>query len=105
LSFILLFYVFINISIAYCLAVLQILVLRMKWYSEHDLRTCLGVRFGGDQGGMTALLSEENTDQLFNLNQDPLSQGILEGQSCDMNPASTGTPNNNNLTVLSQIDD
>jgi hypothetical protein len=77
----------------------------MKGYSEHDIRTCLGVHFGGDWGGMSALLSEENTDQLIDLNQDPLSQGILEDQSCNMNPASTGTPNNNNLTVLSHIDD
>jgi hypothetical protein len=59
---------------------LKILVLQMKGYMEKDIRTCLGLCFGGQQGGLTALLSETNTDQLIDLNHDPLSQSILEKQ-------------------------
>jgi hypothetical protein len=73
---------------------MRILVLQIKGYTEKDICTCLFIYFGGQQGGLTALLSETNTDQLIDLNHDPLSQSILENQNFDINPPNTGTATN-----------
>ncbi len=73
---------------------------------EKDIRTCLGIRFGGQRGGVNALLSETNSDQLIDLNYDPLSQSILENENLDAVPPVTGTVTNIVLqTALSQLKD
>jgi hypothetical protein len=58
--------------------VFQILVLQIKGYLEPDIQTCLGICFGGSWGGVQALLSLGNAEQLFDLNQEPVSHGILD---------------------------
>jgi hypothetical protein len=82
---------------------LQILVLRMKGYTEKDICTCLGICFDGQQGGMTTLLFETNIDQLIDLNQHPLSQSILEDKHSNINPPHTGTTTNIVLSALSKF--
>jgi hypothetical protein len=70
--------------------VFQILVLRMKGYSEPDIQTCLVIRFGGSRGGVEALLALDNGEQLFNLNQERISQSILDDQQNQPQPTETG---------------
>jgi hypothetical protein len=83
----------INASITLCVYVFQILVLHMKDYSELDIWTCLGIRFGGSQDGVEALLSLDNAEQLFDLNQEPISQGILDDQQNQPQPTEISKPN------------
>jgi hypothetical protein len=62
----------------------------MKGYSEPDIRTCLGICFGGSRGGVEALLALDNGEQLFDLNQEPISQSILDDQQNQPQPTETG---------------
>jgi hypothetical protein len=53
-------------------------VLLRKGYAETDIRISLGIRFGGLRGGMTELLSKSPTQQVYDLNQEPLSPSELQ---------------------------
>jgi hypothetical protein len=69
------------------------LILQRKGYFETNIRICLGIQFGGMQGGIQELFKKGPSTQIYDLNEDPISSGefahikVKDDNHCDtINP-------------------